>query len=105
MAQFDVYKNPSRHSCNAYPYLLNIQHDFLTDLTTRIIIPLGRLSHFQSEKLRGLTPEVEYEGESLLLLTPQIASMPAKQLKDPIGSLSHLREEIIASLDFAVTGF
>lgn len=105
MAQFDVYKNPSRHSSNTYPYLLDIQHDFLTDLATRIVIPLGRLGHFQNEKLRGLTPEVEYEGESLLLLTPQIASMPAKQLKDPIGSLSHLREEIIASLDFAVTGF
>lgn len=105
MAQFDVYKNPSRQTRSAYPYILDIQHDLLSDLVTRMVIPLGRLSHFKHQQMRGLTPEVEYEGEKLLLLTPQIASMPSNQLKDPIGSLSHLREEIIASLDFAVTGF
>ncbi len=46
----------------------------------------------------------EYEGEEFLLLIPQIASVPAKSLKNPIGSLSHLRDEIIAALDFAITG-
>jgi len=38
------------------------------------------------------------------LLIPQVASMPTKALKDPIGSLAHLRDEMIAALDFAVTG-
>ena len=38
------------------------------------------------------------------LLIPQVVSMPTKALKDPIGSLAHLRDEMIAALDFAVTG-
>ena len=54
--------------------------------------------------MTGLTPTVEYEGEDLLLLVPQIASIPSKSLKKPIGSLSHLRNEIIAAVDFALTG-
>lgn len=104
MAQFDVYKNPSRNTQKAYPYIVDIQHELISDLATRMVIPLGRLSHFKNEQMQGLTPDIEYEGEKLLLLTPQIASMPSSQLKDPIGSLSHFRDEIVASIDFAITG-
>ncbi|WP_426359412.1 CcdB family protein [Pseudocolwellia sp. HL-MZ19] len=39
-----------------------------------------------------------------ILLTPQIASMSSKLLKDPIGSVEPLRDEIIAAIDFAITG-
>jgi len=53
--------------------------------------------------MKGLTPEIEYQGVRLLLLTPQIASIPSNILKNPIGSLSHFRNEIIAALDFAIT--
>jgi toxin CcdB len=104
MSQFDVYKNPSRKTKDAYPYILDIQHSLISDISTRIVIPLGRLSHFKDEKMQGLTPDIEYDGEKLLLLTPQITSIPSKQLQDPIGSLSHFRDEIISSLDFAITG-
>ncbi|NRB42282.1 MAG: CcdB family protein [Pseudomonadales bacterium] len=104
MAQFDVYKNPSRNTKKAYPYIVDIQHELISDIATRMVIPLGRLNHFKNEQMQGLTPDIEYEGEKLLLLTPQIASIPARQLKDPVGSLSHFRDEIISSLDFAITG-
>lgn len=104
MAQFDVYTNPSRKTREAYPYLVDIQSPLISELSTRIVIPLGRLAHFGGETLHGLTPEISYQGEQLLLLTPQVSSMPAKLLENPIGSLSHLRDEIVASLDFAITG-
>ena len=51
-----------------------------------------------------LTPEIQYEGEDLILLTPQISSVPAKTLATPVGSLPHFREQIIHALDFAITG-
>ena len=104
MAQFDVYINPSRTSKKAYPFIVDIQHELISDIATRMVIPLGKLRHFKNEKMKGLTPEIEYEGEKLLLLTPQIAAIPASLLKDSIGSLSHFREDIISSLDFAITG-
>jgi len=102
--QFDVYINPSKSTRAAFPYIVDIQNPVISDIATRIVIPLGWVENFRNEKLQGLTPELSYEGETLLLLTPQIASIPSKFLKSPIGSLSHFRDEIIAALDFAITG-
>lgn len=104
MQQFDVYENPSKATRNAYPYIVDIQSSVISEIATRIVVPLGTKSNFKNEELKGLTPTIEYEGKELLLLIPQIASMPSKSLKDPIGSLDHLRDEIVAALDFAVTG-
>ena len=104
MRQFDVYANPSQSTRKVYPFILDIQSDVISAIATRIVVPLGSKAHFRNEGMKVLTPIVSYEGEDLLLLIPQIASMPAKSLKKPIGSLSHLRGEIIAALDFAITG-
>ncbi len=104
MAQFDVYPNPSKTSKAHYPYLIDIQSALLTDLATRIVIPLARHAAFGEQAMRGLTPEVTFNDQTLLLLTPQISSVPEKHLKNPIGSLSHFRDRIIAALDLAVTG-
>jgi hypothetical protein len=40
MAQFDVYPNPSRTSKAYYPYLVDVQSPLLSELATRIVIPL-----------------------------------------------------------------
>ena len=104
MHQFDVYANPSKATRGAYPYIVDIQSPVISEIATRIVVPLGRKKHFKNEELKGLTPTTEYDGEELLLLIPQIASIPSKTLRHPIGSLSHLRDKIIAALDFAITG-
>lgn len=104
MRQFDVYTNPSKTTRKAYPFIVDIQSDIISDLATRIVVPLGRKSDFKGEQLKRLTPIIEYEGEELLLLVPQVASIPTKVLKNPIGSLSHLRDDIVAALDFVITG-
>lgn len=104
MKQFDVYINPSLSTRDTFPYIVNIQNPVISEIATRIVIPLGKISYFKNEEIKGLTPVVEYEREKLLLLTAQITSIPTKKLKNPVGSLSHFSDEIIASLDFAVTG-
>ena len=104
MHQFDVYANPSKSTKPAYPYIVDIQSSVVSEIATRIVIPLGRKELFKGEEMKNLTPSIEYEGEELLLLVPQIASIPSKALRKPIGSLSHLRDKIIAALDFAITG-
>jgi len=104
MAQFDVFKNPSKTSSKHFPYLVDIQNPYLEDLATRIVIPLGKASLFNNQAMKGLTPEVSFQDENLLLLTPQIASIPRKQLKEPVGSLARYREELVNALDFAIFG-
>lgn len=104
MAQFDVYVNPSPSTRDAFPFIVDIQNPVITEIATRIVIPLGRTSYFKQEQMKGLTPVIKYENEKFLLLTAQIASIPAKKLKNPVGSLSHFRDEIVSALDFAITG-
>ena len=105
MRQFDVYANPSKTTRRAYPFIVDIQSDIISDIATRIVVPLGRKADFKREDLQRLTPTIEYEGGELLLLVPQMAAIPAKALKNPIGSLGHFRDEIVAALDFAITAF
>lgn len=104
MAQFDVYRNPSKATQKAYPFLLDIQNPVISDIATRIVVPLGRSEHFKNESMKKLTPVIEYDDGLLVLLTPQISSVPSKILKKPVGSLEHFRDEIIAAVDFAITG-
>ncbi|MFD1006764.1 CcdB family protein [Oceanisphaera ostreae] len=104
MAQFDVYLNPSKTSKTLYPYLVDVQSSLLTDLATRIVIPLGKRSSFGKQTMQGISPEITFEEQELLLLTTLISSMPTKLLKSPVGSLSHFREQIIRALDLAITG-
>ncbi len=104
MAQFDVYPNPNKASKAHYPYLVDIQSPLLTDLATRTVIPLGKRAAFGGQAMQGLTLEITFADQELLLLTPQISSVPAKQLKNPIGSLSHFRGQIVGALDLAITG-
>lgn len=104
MAQFDVYENSSKISKKAYPYILDIQCSLIDNITTRIVAPLALYSKFKDEEIKGLTPKVSFENKDLLILIPQLASMPSKSLKNPVGTLSHLRDEIISALDLAITG-
>jgi len=104
MAQFDVYPNPSAASRKHYPFLVDIQSPHLQELTTRIVIPLGRASSFQDLAMNRLTPLTSFQDEKLIVLTPQISSISRRQLKDPVGSLAHLREELMNALDFAILG-
>ena len=104
MHQFDVYINPSPSTRDAFPYIVDIQNPIISEIATRIVIPLGRIAYFKNEQIKGLTPIVKYENENFLLLTAQIASIPAKKLEKPVGSLPHFRDEILSSLDFAITG-
>lgn len=104
MAQFDVYKNPSKASKKAYPFILDIQNELIDNIATRIVVPLALYSKFKNEELRGLTPRVVFDDKDLLILIPQLSSMSSKALKNPVGRLSHLRDEVISALDLAITG-
>ena len=104
MPQFDVYRNPNTATQQTFPFILDIQHEHLSDLGTRIVLPLGRLTDLKNESLGKLTPIIEYEGDELLILTPQMSAVPSNLLKDPIGTLEHLRADILAALDFAISG-
>ena len=80
MAQFDVYPNPSKTSKAHYPYLVDVQSSLLSELTTRIVIPLGNRSAFGNDTMQGLTPEISFGDQALLANVPRNASVQLKLL-------------------------
>lgn len=105
MAQFDVYRNADPASKSRIPLLLDVQADLLDGLATRIVIPLCRPEFVGRKPVERLNPELEFEGRKLVLLTQELAGVPRKALGQRVGNLSGERREIIAALDFAITGF
>ncbi|PKG93293.1 CcdB family protein [Paraglaciecola sp. MB-3u-78] len=104
MAQFDVYANPSKKGRQAYPLIVDVQNPIIEGLSTRLVIPLTNQKYLQHQTLAKLTPDIEYEGQIYLLLTPQLTSMPSHLLKDPIGTIKSLRNIVVDAIDFALTG-
>ena len=101
MAQFDVYRNPSKKTHEAYPFLVDVQNSVIDQLTTRLVVPLTTRNSFYMKKL---TPEIEFEGTTYLFLPQQLSSIPEDVLKDRIGSLEQSRELLIDAIGFVITG-
>ena len=103
MAPFDVYQNPNQRTQEAIPYLLDLQSDLLDDLATRVVAPIKTLSI--GKPILHLNPRLEVEGVAVVLSTAELAGVLKDTLGRKIGSLKEHRAEIIAALDFLITGF
>jgi toxin CcdB len=104
MAQFWVYKNTNRATQQRIPYLLDIQSSLLDDLQTTVVIPLHPKALIGKAAITRLCPEVEIEGEKFVILTPQIAGVDRRVLGQKICDLSVYRSDIIAAVDFIISG-
>jgi toxin CcdB len=104
MAQFTVYRNKNPQTLSAVPFLLDVQHDLLSDLDTRVVIPLRPGSAIKGKEMRPLMPVLEIEGERFVILTPQMAGIPKSELGATVTRVEHYRSEIIAAIDFLLTG-
>lgn len=104
MAQFMVYENQNQDSKQVYPYFVDVQNDLLEALNSRLVIPLTFCKYLDNSTISTLCPKTVIEGANLVLLTHQMTNVPSSALKVPIISVEFLRDEIVAALDFLVTG-
>jgi toxin CcdB len=104
MAQFKVYENPNNVTKRIYPYLLDIQSNVLDSLRTTIVIPLCPANLAGKAAITKLCPILEIENKPFIALTQQIAGIDRKFLGEEIGDFSQCRSEIVAALDFIVSG-
>lgn len=102
MAQFDVHPNPNRRIADDMPYVVDVQANFLRNLPTRILVPLARPDSIKASP--HLNPMLVVDGESLVLLTNHLVSLPATILDEAVTSLAEHRHDIIGALDFLFTG-
>ena len=105
MSQFTVYKNPNPDSKDSYPYLLDVQNNLLNSLNTQVVVPMCYLSSINKRHLTNVSPIFKIKGRNCVMLTPQLAAIPQTDLGSSVTDLSENRSEIIAALDFLITGF
>ena len=104
MAQFDVYANLSHETKQSIPYLLDLQADLLNNLTTRVVVPLVAVS-VMGKDAKHLNPQFKINETSVVMSTAELAGVNLHFLGEKVCSLTKMRNEIIAALDFLFTGF
>lgn len=104
MAQFDVYMNTNLETKQTIPYLLNVQNDLLDNLATRVVVPLVA-APAAGKAAKHLNPQFEIQRTPVLMSTAELAGVNLHLLGEKVGSLKEQRNEIIAALDFLITGF
>jgi len=104
MEQFDLYVNTDRDTNQIYPYFVDIQTDLLRDLNSRVVIPLTPVQEPDKTYPRNLCPVVEVNNKKFALLTHQLTSVSISFLKRKEISLASNRDDIVAAIDFLVTG-
>ncbi len=104
MEQFTLYKNENKNSKKAYPYFVDVQNDLLSDLNSRIVIPVSTQKALNSLNAKKLCPVIEIDGDTFVLLTHQITSVPCSILKKKVTTLEHYRYDILGAIDLLLTG-
>jgi len=103
MAQFLLYQNTG-DSRDTYPFFVDVQNELLDSLNTRLVIPLILADHLTEKSPTHLCPVLHMNEGSFVLLTHQMTSVPNSILTVPVRSLETFRSEIIAAIDFLITG-
>ena len=103
MARFDARANLNRDSRERVPYLIELQTDLLAGLGTRLVAPLVPASRFGPPASR-LNPVFRIGSRNFVMDTALIAGIPASQLGERAASLNDMSTEILAALDFLVSG-
>lgn len=97
MAKYDVYQIDNG-------YLLDVQADILSDLNTRVMVPL-MLPEKAPKPARRLNPVFEVEKQKLLMVTQYIATVPKNNLGKPKNNLSEHFAEITNAMDMFLQGY
>lgn len=105
MSQFDVYANTDTRTNGTYPYFVDVQHDLVSELGTRVVIPLTPAEPEGDQKHPGdLCPIVSVDEKPYALLAYQLTSISVSQLRKPAGSLSAERTRVLSAIDVLLTG-
>jgi toxin CcdB len=100
--QGDVHLNGDE-SRDYAPFLLDVQVNLLSDLDTRVVVPLVRASAFGRPAGR-LHPRFTIDGQAVVMATHLLAAVRRSTLGDVVASLSEHRDTVIGAIDVLLTG-
>lgn len=101
--QFDVVANPATEDVGSRPFLVILQSDLVSGLTSTVVAPL-----VHREQMSGATrmnPIVTIDGQEYWLAAHELFAVDKRMLPKTVASLATQREAIIGALDFVFTGY
>jgi len=101
--QFDVVANPDPIEAEYRPYLVVLQSDLVSGLSSTVVAPL--VPREQMKGAHRLNPIVPIEGRDYWLATHELLAVDQRILRGKVTTLDDHRDKIIAALDFVFTGF
>ncbi|MFA7349325.1 MAG: CcdB family protein [Methylotenera sp.] len=104
MSQFTVYQNKNKATQAAYPFLLNIQNDLLASMQTCVVVPLTPIKTMAHQPICKLTPVLPVQGQDYCMMTPQLAGIHKRELGAEVEILTAYQNDIIAAIDFLLSG-
>lgn len=104
MAQFSLYKNEDSSSNQTYPYFIDVQNALLSDLNSRLVIPISPHEILNHTNAKRLCPVIQLDEGKFVLLTHQMTSVPKSILKTEVISLESFRYEILGAIDMLISG-
>ena len=99
MARFDIFAYPETGG-----YLLDIQCDYLSRLSTRVVVPLLREAE-APPPARDLNPVLQIAGADYVMMTQYMAAVSQSELKSRAGSLASAQDRIVKAIDMLFIGF
>lgn len=97
MARFDYYQGDAG-------LLLDVQAEVLSDLPTRVVVPLLPLDSFP-KPAKDLHPVFDIGDKRYVMVTHYLAAVPVGDLGARLGSLADYRFVMVDALDFLLSGF
>jgi toxin CcdB len=105
LAQFDICRIAGPGQGERKPRLaVVLQHDILSDLSTRVVAPLIGAEEVGFDESRVM-PSVSIGGKKYAVAMHLCAAVPARALSEPIGSIASEQATIKNALDLLFLGF
>lgn len=99
MARFDVYLGSGKAA-----YLLEVQANELSDLNTRVVVPLMPVGD-APKPAQVLNPVFKIDGTHCVMVTQYMSAVQSRTLKKSVCTVADRRDEITAALDLLFFGF
>ena len=100
--QFDIVPNPFPAGRGERPFLVAVQHNRLSELSTRVLVPLVATGKLGLKS--RLNPEIVLEGRTYFIDPTNMVTLPLRLLGKPVANIESSRDRIIAALDLVFTG-
>jgi len=102
-SQFDVVANPDTAEAGRWPYLVVLQSDLISGLSSTVVAPLVPRANMIGAW--RLNPILIVDGREFWLATHELFAVDRRMLRQTIASLSDQRDAIMSAIDFVFVGF